>query len=137
MIFTLVTIFSNGPEWYRLRKIFQQDIGKLQNVRLYLQKSDEVIKSFLNSRISSTHDDFLPELSRLFLELIAHVAFDESLNSFSADELTPNSRTSRLIEAAAVINGGVTKTDNGLQLYKKFDTPLYRRITKAHSYIES
>lgn len=60
--------FSNGPEWWRLRKIFQQDLNKIQNVRLYLSKSDQVIKNFLGTRIDKYKDDFLPELSRLYLE---------------------------------------------------------------------
>lgn len=60
--------FSNGPEWWRIRKIFQKDLNKIQNVRLYLGNSDMVVKDFVKSRVSNDVDDLLPELSRLFLE---------------------------------------------------------------------
>ncbi len=65
------------------------------------------------------------------------VIFDESLDSFSSLELKQNSRTSKLLNAAATINGLVLRTDNGLQLWKRFNTPAYKKHSAAHFYIET
>ncbi|XP_065225941.1 cytochrome P450 302a1, mitochondrial-like [Planococcus citri] len=127
---------TNGPEWWRLRRIFQKDLNKIQNVRSYLSKSDYVIKDFMECRISKYQNDFLPELDRLYLELTGLVAFDELLGCFSGKEIEPGSKMSELIDAVAVINGSLLKTDNGPQLWRKFDTPLYKKFCKAHLYLE-
>lgn len=68
--------------------------------------------------------------------MIGLVTFDESLNCFSKSELQPDSRTSKFIKATEDINSTLLKTDNGLQLWKYFKTPLYRKLCHSHSYIE-
>lgn len=64
------------------------------------------------------------------------VAFDERLGSFNNTELHVDSRSSRLISSAATINSCILKTDNGPQLWKKFDTPIYSKLKNAHQYLE-
>ncbi|KAK7603222.1 hypothetical protein V9T40_003221 [Parthenolecanium corni] len=128
---------TNGPEWGRLRKIIQKDISKLQNVRVYLPNADKTIKRFLYLRAYYETSDFLPELNRLFLELIGLVCFDESLGCFEESEWNPKSRTSNLIKATETINGVVHRTDNELPLWKYFSTPAYRKFSWAHQYLES
>jgi ecdysteroid 22-hydroxylase len=80
------------------------------------------------------------------------------LNSFSPEEKLPDSRTSRLIEAAEETNrfgaflisvtriyfhlslscsSSILPTDQGLQLWRLFNTPAYNRIKKSQSYLES
>lgn len=63
-------------------------------------------------------------------------ALDIRLESFSPEELQPNSRSSKLIQAALITNSCILKTDNGLPLWKKFETPLYRKLRKAQEYME-
>nr|CAD7262597.1 unnamed protein product [Timema shepardi] len=106
---------TNGPEWLRLRSAFQRDLSRPNCVKTYLPAIDEVIQEFLN-KITPGHNgnDFLPELSKLFLELICLVAFDVRLDSFNQN----SELSSRLIDAALSINSSILRTDNGLQLWK-------------------
>nr|CAD7570881.1 unnamed protein product [Timema californicum] len=124
---------GNGPEWLRLRSAFQRDLSRPNCVKTYLPAIDEVIQEFLN-KITPGHNgnDFLPELSKLFLELICLVAFDVRLDSFNQN----SELSSRLIDAALSINSSILRTDNGLQLWKWFDTPLYRKLKRSHLVLE-
>lgn len=63
-------------------------------------------------------------------------ALDLRLDSFSPTELHPNSRSSKLIQAALITNSCILKTDNGPHLWQKFETPLYRKLRKAQEYME-
>lgn len=58
------------------------------------------------------------------------------MNSFSEAELNPNSRSSRLIEAAEATNSSILPTDQGLQLWRYFETPKYRKLRKAQEFME-
>ncbi|XP_060823545.1 cytochrome P450 302a1, mitochondrial isoform X1 [Bombus pascuorum] len=127
---------TNGTEWWRLRKEFQKVSSKPQDVINYLKKTDDVIQEFIGLCINEKFDDFLPLLSRLFLELTCLVVFDVRLNSFSKEERCENSKSSKLINAAFTTNSVMLKLDNGLQLWRYFETPLYRKLRKAQTYME-
>ncbi|XP_015433714.1 PREDICTED: cytochrome P450 302a1, mitochondrial, partial [Dufourea novaeangliae] len=128
---------TNGPEWWRLRKEFQKVTSKPQNVINYLGDTDHVVQEFVALCNREKFEDFLPILSRLFLELTCLVVFDIKLNSFSKEERHKYSRSSKLIEAAFTTNSAILKLDNGLQLWQFFETPLYRKLRKAQMYMES
>jgi ecdysteroid 25-hydroxylase CYP302A1 len=96
-------------------------------MRLYLGRLSTCIRSIL---ITMYHDT-------LFFTVTSLVVFDESLNSFSEKEFQNNSCSSKLIEAAATINSLILRTDNGPQLWRHFNTPSYRKLCRAHSYIEA
>lgn len=65
-------IFSNGSEWARIRKTFQKGLSGPSESLSFITDSDEVIKEWIHIRLGEisqkTESDFLPELSRLFLE---------------------------------------------------------------------
>lgn len=61
---------------------------------------------------------------------------DVRFNSFSTQERKKYSRSSRLIKAALVTNSCILKLDNGPQLWRKFDTPMYRTLKKSQEYME-
>ncbi|XP_031849352.1 cytochrome P450 302a1, mitochondrial [Nomia melanderi] len=128
---------TNGPEWWRLRKEFQKVTSKPQNIINYIEETDHVVQEFVALCNREKFEDLLPILSRLFLELTCLVVFDVKLNSFSEEERHKYSRSSKLIEAAVTTNNAILKLDNGLQLWKFFETPLYRKLRKAQSYMES
>lgn len=65
-----------------------------------------------------------------------YVAFDKRLQQFQEEEWYSNSESSKLIKAANDINSAILKTDNGPQLWKKFNTPMYKKIKKGHEHIE-
>lgn len=75
----------------------------------------------------------------LFVAVTCLAAFNERFNSFEKAEMnSESSKTSKLIEATWTINSCILGTDNGLQLWKVFPnlSPLYRKLEKAHQYLE-
>lgn len=64
------------------------------------------------------------------------MVFDVRLNSFKKEEYENHSRSSRLIKAAETVNGSILKGDNGFGLWKKFETPLYKKFRKSQEYME-
>ncbi|XP_076652888.1 cytochrome P450 302a1, mitochondrial isoform X1 [Halictus rubicundus] len=128
---------TNGPEWWRLRKEFQKVSSKPQNIINYIEETDIVVKEFVELCTNEKFEDLLPILSRLYLELTCLVVFDVRLNSFSKEERHEESRSSKLIAAAIATNNAILKLDNSLQLWKFFETPLYRKLRKAQAYMES
>jgi hypothetical protein len=76
-LFTFCIIFffciRNGPEWWRIRSEFQQGLSRPQSVKLYLPQTDQVIQVFIDhintwTQSVEKYQDFLDELSRLYLE---------------------------------------------------------------------
>lgn len=61
---------------------------------------------------------------------------DIRFNSFSRLERKRYSRSSRLMTAALVTNSCILKLDNGPQMWRKFETPLYRTLKKSQEYME-
>ncbi|KAK2588152.1 hypothetical protein KPH14_004202 [Odynerus spinipes] len=127
---------TNGPDWWRLRKEFQKVISKQGNIIDYLEDTDRVVCDFLPLCTQEKFDDFLPLLSRLFLELTCLTVFDVRMNSFSEEERKQDSRSSKLIEAALTTNSAILKLDNGPRLWRFFETPLYKKMCRAQNYME-
>ncbi|CAH2014568.1 unnamed protein product [Acanthoscelides obtectus] len=130
---------TNGPEWFRIRSVLQKGLSSPQAVKRFLKGSDQIIQEwieFIGQPPKKHRNDYLPEISRLFLELTGYSMLDIRLDSFSYHEHQKHSRTSRLIKAAYVTNSCILKTDNGPQLWKKFETPLYRKLRKSQEYME-
>ncbi|XP_034943808.1 cytochrome P450 302a1, mitochondrial [Chelonus insularis] len=127
---------TNGPQWYKLRKEFQKALSKPQNITNYIEKIDSVIKQFIKVCGEKEHEDLLPLLSRLFLEITCLVAFDATIDSFSPEEMQENSRSSRLIDAALTSNSVILKLDNGPQLWRFFETPMYKKLSSSQQYME-
>ncbi|XP_011500081.1 PREDICTED: cytochrome P450 302a1, mitochondrial [Ceratosolen solmsi marchali] len=127
---------TNGFDWWRLRKEFQKTLSKSQNLVGYLPDTDHAITKFTKICEQNKTTDALPLLSRLFLELTCLVAFDLKINTFSEHEIRGNSMSSKLIDAAFTTNSAILRLDNGPRLWRFFDTPLYRKLSKAQSYME-
>lgn len=65
------------------------------------------------------------------------VTFGERLNSFSAEEQLNNSRSSKLMLAAETTNSNILPTDQGLRLWRYFETCAYKKLRKSQEYMES
>ncbi|XP_065341570.1 cytochrome P450 302a1, mitochondrial [Cloeon dipterum] len=128
---------TNGPDWARLRTVFQKSLSRPQNVRMYIPMLDEVLTDFVKlierTACRSPVDDFLHELSRLSLEQTGLVAFDERLGGIAEEPIV---LCEKLLEAALTINSCVLGTDQGLHLWKKFKTPLYKKMERAMLHLE-
>ncbi|XP_017795062.1 PREDICTED: cytochrome P450 302a1, mitochondrial-like [Habropoda laboriosa] len=83
----------------------------------------------------------LPVIGTLYkylpLIVINVLIYNKRLNSFSKEERCENSTSSKLIDAAFTTNSAILKLDNGLQLWRFFETPLYRKLRKAQMYMEA
>ena len=66
-----VEITRNGPDWFKQRSIFQKDLSQLKSVQNFASETNDIVREWLH-RIQSisgnSRVDYLPELSRLFLE---------------------------------------------------------------------
>ena len=75
-------------------------------------------------------DDILEELKKYFLEITGIVVLGRSLEAIQS-ELKPNSIAASLIKAAMETNSHILETDNGLRLWRYFDTPEYKKIKES------
>uniref|UniRef100_A0A1I8Q2P9 Cytochrome P450 302a1, mitochondrial n=1 Tax=Stomoxys calcitrans TaxID=35570 RepID=A0A1I8Q2P9_STOCA len=128
---------TNGAEWWRLRSELQKEISAPKSVRSFLMAVDKVTKEFLRYLPKSQEVDMLPKLSRLNLELTCLVTFGERLYSFSPEEQDENSVSSKLMRAAETTNSNILPTDQGLGIWRHFETGPYKRLRKAQEYMES
>ncbi|KAG8227908.1 hypothetical protein J437_LFUL011836 [Ladona fulva] len=139
---------TNGPEWWRLRSAFQRDLSRVSSVRAYLPNTNTVLKEFIHHieddymksvKGDSTDRkprDFLQSLSSLFLELTCLVAFDEKLGSLSISNSAGDSLPNQLIKAALDTNSCILSTDNGPQIWRYMETPLYKKLRKSQDIME-
>jgi len=68
-------------------------------------------------------------------KVIGLVTFDTRLGSLRTD-LTIDSCPNKLIQAASDTNSEILRTDNGLQFWRKWNTPAYKRISRSQEYFE-
>ncbi|XP_050093938.1 cytochrome P450 302a1, mitochondrial [Anopheles aquasalis] len=136
---------TNGLEWWKIRSELQKGLSAPQNVRNFLPPTDRITKEFVSrlKQLGSAQptgsflvEDLMPAISRLNLELICLLAFDVRLDSFSAEQMEPNSLATRLMESAEVTNSAILPTDQGFQLWRYFETPAYRRLRRAQQFME-
>lgn len=132
-----------------------------ENIRHYVSDIDQVACEFTESiaesiKTKKKSPDFLQDLSKVFLEsttiYISHlllyiykpfnfstvlglVTFDARLGSLDKN-LTPDSCPMKLIQAATDTNDQILRTDNGLQLWRKWATPAYKKVCRSQEYIE-
>ncbi|KAJ8669895.1 hypothetical protein QAD02_001154 [Eretmocerus hayati] len=127
---------TNGPDWWRIRKEFQKDLSKPQNVVNYVSDTDEMARRFVEICKTRVTADTLPYLSRIFFQLTCLVAFDFKIDCFSEEELRSGSMSSKLIDAALDTNDVLLSLDNGPRLWRFFDTPKYRKLCRAQLCME-
>ncbi|XP_026472405.1 cytochrome P450 302a1, mitochondrial-like [Ctenocephalides felis] len=129
---------TNGAEWWKLRSEFQKGLSAPHCARQFFKSADQITSEFCHhiNEIASDCKDFLPEISRLNLELVCYMAFDTRMNSFSKEELDSHSRSSRLIKAAEDTNSCILGTDQGIGLWKFIPTLKYKKLERAQKYME-
>ncbi|XP_062135503.1 cytochrome P450 302a1, mitochondrial [Drosophila sulfurigaster albostrigata] len=132
---------TNGPDWWRLRAQVQKELSAPRSVRSFVPEVDGVTQEFLKFlRHTEGNDatiDMLPKLTRLNLELTCLLTFGARIESFSPAEQHAHSRSTRLMHAAETTNSCILPTDQGLQLWRYVETPSFRKLRIAQSYMES
>lgn len=68
---------------------------------------------------------------------MCYLAFDERMRAFSEGESRPDSKCSKLIQAAEDANSCLIPLDQGLPLWHHVETPTYRRFRVAQEFLES
>nr|AGI92295.1 cytochrome P450 CYP302A1 [Sogatella furcifera]AGU16444.1 cytochrome P450 CYP302A1 [Sogatella furcifera] len=130
---------SNGPAWYALRKKFQKSLQDYKEVEKYVERVEQITEEFLDARIQpGIIEDCSQEVARLFMELTSLVAFDERFYAFSEAEMRPDSRSSRLMESASIINCCIMKTNQNHILWRVLPqlSRAWRELVVAHAYVE-
>ncbi|XP_066900946.1 cytochrome P450 302a1, mitochondrial [Halyomorpha halys] len=129
---------TNGIEWWRLRSTFQKHIARVQDARFFLPRGEEIINDFVSTTLSNnyTSEDFLPLLSRLYLELMWMFIFGKRLGSFDEINISVDSVPSKLMKAAENITHKTMITDSTEKIWKIIKTPSYIKIEKNFEYIE-
>jgi len=84
---------------------------------------------------SINSEDFLPHLNKVFLEMTGEVTLDERFDSLR-HPLPPDSVSARLMKAAEDTNSQILETDNGLPLWKLYQTKPFSIIKESQEYIE-
>lgn len=133
--------YRNGQEWTRLRKNFQKGLASLKNVRDFLPHSDEVVKEFIHMLPSRANEDaivenMVEELERLTFETYMYVVFNKRFNSFTEKERNPHSISSKLIQAGEDNNNLSIATDQGMQIWRYFNTPTFQKLIKIQKFTE-
>lgn len=143
LIFVQLSCFrhSNGEDWWKVRCEVQKGLSAPKNVRNFLPNSDEIVKEFLETLpnhfdANNVVDEMLDELSRLNFELTIKVVFDKRMNSFSHEEHDSSSRSSKIIEAAHKTNTNTLITDQGIPLWRLFETSASREVCEGQAHLE-
>ena len=129
---------TNGAEWWSLRQSAQKPLSKTE---LYLQDMDDIAKEFVKM-ISETDEDtfrnenFLEELKKYFLEVAGMFTLGVRLHAIRKS-LSNTSVPYKLIDAAFSTNSNILPTDNGLMLWKLFETKHYKEIRRGQEFIET
>ena len=121
---------TNGPEWKRLRTAAQPPLSK-KNLEKHIPAIDQASLNFVE--MIGTQErvgDILEELKKYFLEITGIVVLGRSLEAIQS-QLHPNSIAASLIKAAMETNSHILETDNGLRLWRYFDTSEYKKIKES------
>ena len=121
---------TNGQEWKRLRTAAQPPLSK-KNIEKHIPAIDKATLDFIEMIGKQGQvDDILEELKKYFLEITGIVVLGRSLEAIQS-ELKPNSIAASLIKAAMETNSHILETDNGLRLWRYFDTSEYKKIKES------
>ena len=118
---------TNGPEWARLRMSAQKPLT-MKLLSKHILTMDKASTDFVEMLSGQSQVyDILEELKKYFLEVTGLVVLGQSLNSIQS-HLEKNSEAALLIKAAMETNSHILETDNGLRLWRYFETLQYKKI---------
>ncbi|XP_045592515.1 cytochrome P450 302a1, mitochondrial [Procambarus clarkii] len=133
---------TNGEKWWLIRRRAQVVLSRVQSVARRLPQVNTVSCDFVdlldNIRCPKTGhiSNFLEVERRLFLELTMVAALDVRLGAINRSSLhSINQEAKDLMHAAHISNSSIIGTDNGLQLWRYFNTPLYRQLVQGQDTI--
>ncbi|XP_042227873.1 cytochrome P450 CYP12A2-like isoform X1 [Homarus americanus] len=130
---------SNGEQWWRVRRLIQPHVMKMNVLHYHLPQMDQLAKKFverLSGLLNEKHEapaNFLQELNKCFLEGTSLISFDKWIGCM--EETTEGKE---LIDAfQTVLQITVHHQFNALlRIWDWFSTPTYKRLKKAHEVIQ-
>ena len=129
---------TNGTEWAKIRKPLQKPIATAVAATQFIPSIDDVMKDAVQyiheNREEFVKKDFLCELNKIFLETTGVVTLDHRFDCLYPN-LNPESVPAKLITASEKTNSNILSTDNGLPLWRIFETKNYKEIRESHSFI--
>ncbi|XP_043646329.1 probable cytochrome P450 12c1, mitochondrial [Drosophila teissieri] len=131
-----VGLFSNGPEWGRIRSAVNPVLMQHRNVAIYLKPMQRVNRQFVN-RIREMRDresqevpgDFLNTINHLTFESVATVALDKELGLLR--QANPPPEASKLFQNIEVLMDSFFELGVKPSLYKYISTPTYKKFSQA------
>ena len=120
---------TNGEEWYRMRTQAQKPLQtSSQLFASALEGAEKVADDFVEIIDPEMKgEDFLEELKKYFLEVTAVFVLGSRLGAIQR-HLSPDSVAAKLMAAAFDTNSNILSTDNGLRLWRFFETKDYATI---------
>lgn len=132
---------TNGQKWWEIRRRAQKVLSRVQSVLSRLSQVNMVSRDFADliesircpqtGRIS----DFLGLERRLFLELTMVATLDVRLGCINESSSHISKDAEDLMHAAHLSNSSIIHTDNGFQLWRYFNTPLYKQLVEGQNTI--
>ncbi|XP_047479347.1 cytochrome P450 302a1, mitochondrial-like isoform X1 [Penaeus chinensis] len=131
---------TNGHKWWELRSPAQKVLSRVQSVLSRLPLADQVSRDFVDL-IYAIRDpdtgfvsDFVNLEKRLFLELTMAGVLDVRIGCINKESFhTTNQEAEQLIHAASSTTSVILRTDNSFQLWRLFDTPLYKQLVRGQN----
>ncbi|KAG7156636.1 cytochrome P450 301a1-like 2 [Homarus americanus] len=132
-------LVDNGEQWWRVRRLIQPHVMKMNVLHYHLPQMDQLAKKFverLSGLLNEKHEapaNFLQELNKCFLEGTSLISFDKWIGCM--EETTEGKE---LIDAfQTVLQITVHHQFNALlRIWDWFSTPTYKRLKKAHEVIQ-
>ena len=125
---------TNGAEWQRIRAPLQKPLLGTLAASRFLPGLDalmrEVVEWVGEHREALMERDMLPELEKIFMETTGLLVLERRLSALKLD-LPSDSIPSKLINAARDVNSSVLATDNGLPVWKLWETKDFRRTKEG------
>ncbi|XP_022216791.1 probable cytochrome P450 12c1, mitochondrial [Drosophila obscura] len=137
-----VGLFSNGPEWGRLRSAANPVLMQHRNVDLYLEPMQRVNTQFID-RIRAIRDkesqempgDFLDTINTLTFESVAVIALDRELGLLRAASIEQRPEAKELFRNIKIFLQSFFELGMKPSVYKYISTPTYRRFSQASDVI--
>ena len=129
---------TNGPDWYKIRKPLQKPVVTAVAAAGFIPSIDQVMMDVVDyiqeNKEVFRNRDFLAELNKIFLETTGVVTLEHRFDCLHTS-LDQESLPARLIAAAENTNSNILSTDNGLPLWRIYETQDYREIRESQTII--
>ncbi|XP_050410435.1 probable cytochrome P450 12a5, mitochondrial [Patella vulgata] len=132
-------ITSSGESWQKKRSKIQGKIAKPKSVRTYLPGQNPVADDFITFLRHTRNkedivEDLLSDLYRYATESIAVVCFNKRLGALEINS-KPGSEAEQFINSVNDVLMATQSEMGSLPLYNLYDTPMFKQLSKAQSYI--